>query len=206
MHIRLVVPMISALFLAFNASAVTITQTFKSNWSVNVWDYYGNVSALRWNYLGYAPFDSSLGKLTSISVVETISGTRENSADALDIREAFFTGWDPSRYQFYSSYTIAPGSNDFSQTFTHTYSDEPALTRLTNYQYYTGVQSSGKGTGGAWYYFESGTKTGAHSISSETVLTYVYEAASPVSEPASYAFMFMGLSVIGAVKLRARST
>lgn len=206
MHVRLVALLISMLFSAFNASASTITQTFRSNWSVNVWDYFGNVSALQWQYLGYAPFDSSLGKLTSISIVETVSGMRENSSDALNIREAFFTGWDPNRYQFYSGYTIAAGQNDFFQTFTHTYSDETALSRLTNYQHYAGVQNSGKGSGGAWYYFESGTKTGAHSISSETVLTYVYAAASPLPEPASYTLMCMGLCAIGAVKLRARST
>lgn len=194
-----------AFFTVSNANAEALVQKFSSNWSVNVLDYYGTVSALKLQYLEYIPFDSALGKLTSASIIETVSGDRDNSADALQIRESFTTGWDPNRYQFSRDYSIPAGNHDFSQSFVYDFSSTADLARLTNYQYYTGVEAAGKGSGGAWYYFESETKTGAHSISSETTLSYFYTPASSVPEPEILSMLLAGLGLLSAYrKIKAR--
>ena len=196
MPLHRTVLIIFTLFTVSNVNAEALIQKFSSNWSVNVWDYYGTVSALKWHYLEYTPFDSALGKLTSISIVEEISGSRENSADALNIRESFFTGWNPNRYQFSHDYSIPAGINEFSKSFSYQFSAESNLASLTNYQYYTGIQASGPGTGGAWYYFESGTISGTHSISSETTLTYFYTQTSPVPELGVFTMLLAGFGLV----------
>src|SRR4051812_4997187 len=80
--------------LAGSAHAATIVQDFDSNWTIAPWEYDGDIAAQNWQYLNYAPWDASMGTLTSVSISTTISGTR-NEVDTLGIRYAFFTGWSP---------------------------------------------------------------------------------------------------------------
>lgn len=188
------------------ANAEVITQTFDSSWTRTVWDYYGNVSALQWHYLPYVPWDSSLGTLTKVKIDTIISGTRVNPEDAVHIRDSFFTGWDPDRFQYYSDFYIPAGEASFSTDISTVFTEPNALSAVTNYEYFTGIYNQGIGTGGAWYYFESGTKTAAHTIAAETTLSYVYEPVTNVPEPRSWALVFIGMAGLSAaVRLRQRT-
>lgn len=96
------------------SQAVLVTQTFSSVWTVNVWNYYGDISAMDWHYQTYTPWDSSLGTLTAVDISTQFLGTREDASDAVRIRSSFFTGWDPVNYQYSHTAYIVSGESNFS--------------------------------------------------------------------------------------------
>ena len=178
------------------AQASIVTQKFDSAWSIDVWDYYGDISAMDWHYQAYMPWDSSLGTLTAVEVFTQLTGTREDATDSVQIRSSFFTGWDPVDYQYSQTVSIASGDTSFSSSWRRSYTTPDNIAAVTKYQYFTGVYNTGMGTGGAWYYFESRTKGAAHSIEAKTTLSYYYDPIS-VLEPTTLALVGLGLAGIG---------
>jgi hypothetical protein len=180
------------------ARAAFIRQTFESSWSVDVWDFYGDVSAMNWHYQPYTPWDSSLGTLTSVEILLELSGTRHDAADTVRIRSSLFTGWNPVEYQYSQVKYIAGGDVGFSGIWSSSYTTPEAISAVTDYRYFTGVYDSGAGSGGAWYYFESRTENDAHTIAAKTTLLYHYDPISvpdPVPEPTSIALW--GIAALG---------
>lgn len=175
------------------AYASVITQTFESSWSVDVWDYNGDLAAMEWEYQTYRPWDSDLGILTSVEIFTEFEGTRDDAAEPLRIRSSFFTGWNPVKYQFSQTENIAAGDRNFSGTWSSSYTTPDAIASVTDYEYFTGVYDSGAGSGGAWYYFESRTENAAHTIAAKTTLSYRYDSVS-VSEPGSLGLIGFGLA------------
>ena len=176
------------------AQASLITQTFHSAWSIDVWDYYGDVSAMKWHYQAYSSWDTSLGTLIAVDILTQITGTREDASDILRTRSAFFTGWNPVNYQYSEMKYIASGDKSFSSSWNQTYITPDVIAAVTNYQYFTGVYDSGAGTGGAWYYFESRSESAGHSIEATTTLSYYYD---PISVPESNSLVLFGLGLAG---------
>ena len=188
-------------FASISANADVVTQTFNSSWTVDVWNYYGNVSAMEWQYLPYKPWDSSLGSLTSITVDTLISGMRVNTQDSVHIRESLFTGWNPDTFQYYADFYIPSGSATFSTEQKQTFSQQNGWGNILNYQYFTGIYNQGAGSGGAWYYFESSTLSAAHSISAVTTLLYNYDPL-PIPEINTNVMLLMGLGLMGFIARR----
>lgn len=187
------------------ANADVTTQTFDSSWTVGVWNYDGVVSAMQWQYLPYAPWNPSLGTLTSVTIDTVISGTRVDTLDLVHIRESFVTGWNPDIYQYSADYFIPAGTTSFTWNQTKTFSSPTDLANVTNYQYFNGIYSQGPGTGGAWHYFESSTVDAAHSISAVTTLSYNFSPVGAVPEADTYAMMLAGLGLIGFLVRRKKS-
>jgi hypothetical protein len=176
------------------AQASLLKQTFDSAWSIDVWDYYGDASAMEWHYQAYTPWDSSLGTLTAVGISTQLTGTREDATDTLRIRSAFFTGWSPVNYQYFQMTYIASGDTSFSSSWNRSYTTPDVIAAVTNYQYFTGVYNVGAGTGGAWYYFESRSENAGHSIEATTTLSYYYD---PISVPESTTLALFGLGLAG---------
>jgi hypothetical protein len=177
------------------SQAVLVTQTFSSVWTVNVWNYYGDISAMDWHYQTYTPWDSSLGTLTAVDISTQFLGTREDASDAVRIRSSFFTGWDPVNYQYSHTAYIVSGESNFSGSWSRSYTTSDAIAAVTNYQYFTGVYNAGAGTGGAWYYFESRTESAGHSIEASTTLSFYYDPIS-VAEPNTLGLFVVTLASI----------
>ena len=183
MH-RLVV--IASIVVAAHCNAGTTVQTFASSWQVSPWNYYGDIAAMQWHYLPYAPWDNSLGVLQEVRVETQFSGLRELGAEDLRIRYAFFTGWSPADYQFGRTTIVTPGASQFEVTESFTFSDPYQLQNWTDVTYYPP----------AHYYFESRTVAAGHTISAQTTLTYTF--ASAVSEPTNVALLLAGgLAIAG---------
>lgn len=181
--------------------AGVITQTFESSWSVDVWDYYGDVSAMQWQYQPYTPWDSSLGTLTSVEILLEFAGTRVDAADTVRIRSGLFTGWNPVQYQYNQMEHVTSGELAFSGILRNSYTTPEAIAWVTNYRYFTGVYDSGAGSGGAWYYFESRTENAAHAIDVRTTLSYHYDPIS-VPEPGTLGLLAMGMACMGLARKR----
>ena len=150
------------------ANAGEVSQRFLSNWTVEPWNYYGDIAAMQWHYLEYEPWDSKLGKLTSVSVTTTISGTRQE-AEELKYRYSFFTGWNPADYQFYRQAILPASSLNFSIKESYTFSSAPELKKWENNLYFPPAN----------YYFESRTLANGHSIVASTELQFSYVSAIP---------------------------
>ena len=181
------------------SQAGVITQTFESSWSVDVWDYYGDVSAMKWQYQPYTPWDSSLGTLTSVEILLEFAGTRVDAGDAVRIRSGLFTGWNPVQYQYSRMEYVTGGEVGFSGSLSNSYTTPEAIAWVTNYRYFTGVYDSGAGTGGAWYYFESRTENAGHAIAAKTTLSYYYDPIS-VPEPGTLGLLLVGMVGVGLAK------
>lgn len=179
-----------------NANAGLITQSFESDWSTDVWNYYGDIAAMEWHYQAYTPWAPSNGKLTAVEISTQISGTRADITDTVRIRSSFFTGWNPVEYQYAQTKYIPGGDLDFSSNWSQLYTTPEEIALVTNYLYFTGIYETGAGTGGAWYYFESRTENASHTIQATTTLSFYFDAIS-VPEPASLALLCLGLFYIG---------
>jgi hypothetical protein len=176
------------------AQAGVITQSFDSSWLIDVWDYYGDVSAMEWEYQIYTPWDDSLGNLTSVVISTDLSGTRADADDDLRIRSGFFTGWNPVNYQYSRTTIIDGGDNHFSTTLRQSYTTSEEIAVVSDYTYFTGIYDSGAGTGGAWYYFESRTENNTHSIEAKTTLSYFFD---PIVVPTPATFAIFGIALAG---------
>jgi hypothetical protein len=59
---------IIALVSSSVSQAVLVTQTFSAVWTIDLWNFYGDISAMDWHYQTYTPWDSSLGTLIAVDV------------------------------------------------------------------------------------------------------------------------------------------
>lgn len=167
-----------------------IVQSFESAWTIEPWDYNGDVAAMQWHYIPYEIWDSSLGILTAVEVRTAIHGERELTTDSVAIRYSFFTGWSPADYQLYDAISLAPGDSQFSTSREFVYSTPGELQHWLTYDYLPG----------AHYYFESRTVDGAHTISATTTLTYIF---TEVPEPSTLVLFGLGLLGLGFARRRA---
>ena len=181
------------------AHAGLVTQSFTSSWTVDIWDYYGDLAAMKWHYQPYAPWDTATGNLTSVVITTQITGTRADANDTVRIRESFFTGWNPVSYQFSDNLYLTGDGNSFGGVWTYTYATPAAIAAVTDYQYFTGEYQSGAGTGGAWYYFESRTENAGHSIDATTTISYYFDSIS-VSEPISLFILCIGVFALREIR------
>jgi hypothetical protein len=191
---RLLAALLACLAVALPARGDTQMQTFASAWTIAPWDQFGTVSAASWQYLTYQPWDSSLGTLEEVQVSTSITGTRALASDDVAIRYSFFTGWSPADYQFQDELLIPAGELGFSAMREFSFSSPEGLANWLTYDYLPD----------AFYYFESRTTEGAHTISASTSLTYVYSATAPIPEPETYAMLLAGLALLGFARRRAR--
>lgn len=167
-----------------HAQAASITQNFNSNWTVEPWDDNGDIAAQYRQYLNYAPWDASLGTLTSVQITTTVNGSR-NAADSVGLRYAFFTGWSPNQYQFSDAAAIAAGSGTFSDTRAFVSGSDFALSNFLSYLYLPQ----------AYYFFESRSNS-THSIDATTTVVYNYDVGQLISEPASELLMLVALGAL----------
>lgn len=181
-----------AVALVGAAQAATVTQEFDSNWQVEPGN---NSAATQWQYQAFTPFNSALGTLEKVTIKTTIAGTRDDAADSVAVRYAFFTGWSPNQYQFYQANVIAGGATAFSDTRLFTSGSDFALGNFVNYNYLPLAN----------YYFESKSTLG-HSISAKTELTYQYALTSAVPEPATYAMLLAGLGALALAVRRRKAS
>jgi hypothetical protein len=81
--------------------ASSIVQNFSNSWSVKVWDYYGFVAAVEWQY---QPYTASTQALTSVHLTMNISVSGITPGDTFKYRSAFATSDGPIKveYQFYN--------------------------------------------------------------------------------------------------------
>jgi hypothetical protein len=183
------------------AQAGVITQTFDSSWQTGVWDYYNDIAAMEWEYQTYTPWDGSMGNLTSVVISSKFTGVREDVNDELRVRSAFFTGWEPVNYQYSKTVIIDGGDNQFSTNWSQSYNTPEEIAVITNYSYFTGIYDRGPGTGGAWYYFESRTENGIHSIEATTTLSYYYDAIA-VNSPTTLPLLGIALASLIFIRLK----
>jgi hypothetical protein len=185
-----VVAVIFAVLVSLSVHANEIAQTFSNSWRVDVWNYYGQVSAMQWQYTPYTPWDSSLGTLTGVTINTSVTGQRDNPTDSVYLRYAFFTGWSPDQYQFYNGTVIGPGNTDFSFDYSVSYTATTGLSTWLSYEYLPQAN----------YYFESRTNNAGHSINAVTTLEYTYD---PVPD-GGLTVLMLGGGLAGLVLLRRR--
>ena len=170
----------TAICITTPAHAGYIEQSFESEWTVEPWDYYGDFAAMRWHYLSYAPWDTSLGQLTEVRVRTKVTGTRADPSESVRIRYAFFTGWAPNDYQL-AQVEFLPGdgaafSLDRSFVFTEPY-------ELPNWAYPEYLPQAN-------YYFESRSVNASHSVRATTTLEFLFRE---VPEPSTLALLMLPL-------------
>lgn len=186
-----IVTAFAAASLAISAHADSVlTQTFSDSWRVEVWDYYGNVSALKWQYTPYTPWDSTLGTLTGVKISTNVTGQRDDSTDSVYLRTAFFTGWAPDDFQYYREFTIAPGDASFAFDYSITITSPVGLSDWLTYDYLPLAN----------YYFESRTIDAGHSIDATTTLVYTYKSVP--DSGSTIALLGSALIVLAAVRRR----
>jgi hypothetical protein len=177
-----------SVFVSTSIGAQVIIQSFESSWSVDVSEYDGQLSARKWEYQTYNPWDGELGELQEVDINISITGTK-SSADELRIGAAFFTGWGRA-YQFTANHpTVEEGQATFSNVFEWQFGGDglgPWLSADTFPQ--------------AHYFFESRTIQFPHSIDATTTLTYRYTAVPEPDEWISIA----GFGIVLFVVIRRR--
>ncbi len=156
-----------AFMLASPAVAATYEQNFHAEWTVDVWDYYGNVAARSWTYdWTYVPFSSELGTLTKVEVELTIDvsgatvgdrfGYRTNLCDSCVGKCGFWIGIE-------NPPVIESPSFQIHQTVTHT---DPA--DLANW-----IVPCSPAAG--YFYFEAATFTASHTLQANLRVVFTYE-------------------------------
>ena len=144
------------------------TQHFSSEWTVEPWDYYGEISARKWHYVEYERWDATLGELREVRIETEIVAERESQTDDVRVRRAFFTGWSPTDYQHFMNFNIPANDNTFSISKTHVYNSPADLRQWI----------SSKNVPPARYYFESRTEDAGQTVYAITTLTFVYDSSS----------------------------
>jgi hypothetical protein len=144
------------------------TQSFSSDWTVNPWDYYGDIAAMDWHYIEYELWDSALGELREVRVQTEISGERESRTEDVRIRYAFSTGWSPADHQLSTTFYIPAGDKAFSISNSFVYDSPEEVQQWVSYDYVPP----------AHYYFESRTVDAGQTINAVTTLTFIYDSSS----------------------------
>lgn len=167
------------------SNASIITQKFSNSWNINVWNYYGDVSAMEWQY---QPYLSSLYNLESVELSFDIAVSNLELGDDFRYRISFFTGWSPSSSQFSDNkwfYNVTSKDLIINKTFLFTYDYNLEQWQTPLY-----------GPNGH-YYFESKSLNNSHTVNVNTELTYNY---TDVPEPSTLAIFALGM--IGLVSRR----
>lgn len=173
-----------AIMLSGQLHAAAVTQSFTSSWNIAPWDYYGDYAAMWWHYVPYQPWNPELGTLETVVATTEFAGERD-SEEAIRIRYAFVTGWNPADYQLYREFWL-PSGTSFSYAEQFVYDTPAALAIWSSYDYYPPAN----------YYLESRTLSRPHSISALTTLEFTY---TPVPEPASLWLVLGGLLALVSV-------
>ena len=151
-------------------TTTTIQESFQYSWNVSVWDYYGTVSALKWEYQAFSPRGSTLGtkSLVQVEVIQNVSGSTEKSEN-INFRSFFFTGWSPNYYIWSRNFALSPVNHQFSSTYHRTYKTAQELDPWVNYL--TNCPACGSDGN---VYFESKTLTGWNNVSATIQILYTY--------------------------------
>jgi len=148
------------------AHASEKTQSFGSEWTVGPWEYYGDTAAMKWHYIEYEPWDTSLGELREVRVQTEVLGEHESGTEDVRIRYAFFDGWSPADYQLSTHSYMPVDDKEFLASMSFVYDSPEETQQWLNHDTATP----------AHFYFESRTVKATHTISAVTTLTFIYDS------------------------------